>query len=80
MPPAPHEYHGLPAILEFLEVSGSWRGRREFRLAPTKVNTQPAYVCSIDSAPAGLMVLTLRGGRVAGMTRFLHGLEAGRQD
>jgi RNA polymerase sigma-70 factor (TIGR02960 family) len=73
MPPARHEYHGLPAILEFLEVSGSWRGRRELRLVPAKVNTQPAYACYIDSAPAGLMVLTLRGERISGMTRFLDG-------
>ena len=72
MPPAPHEYHGRPAIGEFLEVSGAWRGRRALRLVPTRVNTQPAYACYIDSAPAGLMVLTLRGGRIAGMTRFLE--------
>jgi RNA polymerase sigma-70 factor (ECF subfamily) len=73
MPPAPHEYHGLPAILEFLEVSGAWRGRRALRLVPAEVNTQPAYACYIDSTPAGLMVLTLRDGQIAGMTRFLDG-------
>jgi RNA polymerase sigma-70 factor (ECF subfamily) len=77
MPPAPHEYHGLPAIVEFLEVSGAWRGRREMRLVPRRVNTQFAYACFIDSAPAGLMVLTLREARIAGMTRFLHELGAG---
>jgi RNA polymerase sigma-70 factor (TIGR02960 family) len=80
MPPAPHEYHGLPAIIEFLDVSGAWRGRREMRLVPTGVNTQFAYACSIDSAPAGLMVLTLRDGRIAGMTRFLHRVGAFAQD
>jgi RNA polymerase sigma-70 factor (ECF subfamily) len=80
MPPAPHEYHGVPAVLEFLEVSGAWRGRREMRLVPTRVNTQPAYACYIESAAAGLMVLTLRDERIAGMTRFLHGLGPGLQD
>lgn len=79
MPPAPHEYHGLPAILGFLEVSGAWRAGREMRLAPVKVNTQFAYACSIDSAPAGLMVLTLRDGRIAGMTRFLYELHPALQ-
>jgi RNA polymerase sigma-70 factor (TIGR02960 family) len=77
MPPAPHEYHGRPAIVEFLEVSGAWRGRREMRLVSRRVNTQFAYACFIDSAPAGLMVLTLREARIAGMTRFLHELGAG---
>ena len=77
MPPAPHEYHGIPAILAFLEVSGAWRGRRELRLVPAGVNNQPGYACYLadpDSGmglPAGLMVLTLRDGRIAGMTRFL---------
>jgi RNA polymerase sigma-70 factor (TIGR02960 family) len=79
MPPAPHEYHGLPAILEFLEVSGAWRGQREMRLVPTRVNTQIAYASFIDGVPAGLMVLTLRDGSIAGMTRFLHGLDPSMQ-
>jgi RNA polymerase sigma-70 factor (TIGR02960 family) len=77
MPPAPHEYHGIPAILEFLEVSGAWRGPRVMRLEPVRVNGQYAFASYIDGAPAGLMVLTLRGGRIAGMTRFLYGLDPG---
>jgi RNA polymerase sigma-70 factor (ECF subfamily) len=80
MPPAPHEYHGIPAVLEFLEVSGAWRAQREMRLVPTRVNTQFAYASHIDSAPAGLMVLTLRDGRIAGMTRFLYGLDPSMQE
>ena len=75
MPPAPHEYHGVRAILGFLEVSGAWRGPRPLRLVPTKVNTQFAYAVHIGSAPAGLLVLTLRDGRIAGLTRFLHDLD-----
>jgi RNA polymerase sigma-70 factor (TIGR02960 family) len=76
MPPAPHEYHGIPAILEFLEVSGAWRGPRAMRLEPVRVNGQCAFACYIDGARAGVMVLTLRGGRIGGMTRFLYGLDS----
>jgi RNA polymerase sigma-70 factor (ECF subfamily) len=75
MPPAPHEYHGIPAVLGFLDVSGTWRGEREMRLEPIRVNAQYAFAVSIDNAAAGLMVLTLRDARVAGMTRFLRELD-----
>jgi RNA polymerase sigma-70 factor (ECF subfamily) len=71
MPPAPHEYHGRPAIAGFLEVSGAWRAGRPMELVPAPMNNQPAYACYIDGSPAGLMVLTVRGDRIAGMTRFL---------
>ena len=77
MPPAPHEYHGIPAVVEFLEASGAWRGERVLRLVPTRANNQPAYACYLAepgtsvARPAGLMVLTLRDDRIAGMTRFL---------
>jgi RNA polymerase sigma-70 factor (TIGR02960 family) len=77
MPPAPHEYHGLPAIAAFLEVSGAWRAGRKMHLAPLAVNRQPAFACYLAepgtdaAAPAGVMVLTLRGDRIAGLTRFL---------
>jgi RNA polymerase sigma-70 factor (TIGR02960 family) len=77
MPPAPHEYHGIPAIAGFLEVSGAWRAGRPLRLRSARVNNQPAYACYIaeptarEALPAGLMVLTLRGDRIAGLTRFL---------
>lgn len=80
MPPAPHEYHGVPAILEFLEVSGAWRGDREMRLVPTGVNRQFAFASYIGGARAGLMVLTLRDARIFGMTRFLHGLDPSMQE
>jgi RNA polymerase sigma-70 factor (ECF subfamily) len=75
MPPAPHEYHGLPAILRFLEVSGAWRGGRQMRMVPAGVNRQPAFECYLDGAAAGLMALTLRDGRIERMTRFLHDLD-----
>jgi RNA polymerase sigma-70 factor (ECF subfamily) len=78
MPPAPHEYHGLAAIQGFLAVSGAWRGARRLLLVPTRANTQPAFGCYLAEpgasagGGAGVMVLTLRGPRVGGLTRFLH--------
>jgi RNA polymerase sigma-70 factor (TIGR02960 family) len=77
MPPAPHEYHGPAAVAAFLTASGAWRGRRRFRLVPTRANTQPAFGCYLaDTAtstahPAGLLVLTLRDDRISAITRFL---------
>ncbi|WP_433366590.1 RNA polymerase subunit sigma-70 [Actinoplanes sp. CA-142083] len=71
MPPAPHEYHGHQAIAAFLRSSPTWRPDLSLRLTPTRVNTQPAYACRLDDAPAGLLVLTLHGDRIAAMTRFL---------
>lgn len=78
MPPAPHEYHGKPAILDFLRTSHAWRGARPLVLVPTRANTQPAFACYLAEPDepygqaAGLMVLTLRGDRIGGLTRFLH--------
>ncbi|WP_433295540.1 RNA polymerase subunit sigma-70 [Actinoplanes sp. CA-030573] len=71
MPPAPHEYQGRKAIGAFLAASETWRDDLALRLSPTSVNTQPAYACFLDDAPAGLMVLTVRGDRLAALTRFL---------
>ncbi len=78
MPPAPHEYHGVAAIISFLRTSAAWRlsqGLQE-RLHPTRANGQPAFICHLvgDDAqrPGGLMVLTLGGDRLRGMTLFLH--------
>jgi RNA polymerase sigma-70 factor (TIGR02960 family) len=76
MPPAPHEYHGPAAIAAFLDVSNTWRGQRILRLVPTRANTQPAFGCYLaergDSIAcwAGLLVLTLAGDRIRGITRF----------
>jgi RNA polymerase sigma-70 factor (TIGR02960 family) len=76
MPPAPHEYHGIPAIAGFFRASLAYRGRSRMRLLPTRANTQPAfasYVAGEDGTtahPAGLIVLTLAGDRIAAITRF----------
>jgi RNA polymerase sigma-70 factor (ECF subfamily) len=74
IPPAPHEYHGVTAIASFLRASAAWRADRRLRLRPTRANGQPAFSCHFVGAveqPAGLIVLTLTGDRLHGITRFL---------
>jgi RNA polymerase sigma-70 factor (ECF subfamily) len=76
MPPAPHEYHGVPAIAEFLRASWAYRGDRLVHLLPARANTQPALACyitdpgTIGARPGGLIVLTLTGDRIGAVTRF----------
>jgi RNA polymerase sigma-70 factor (TIGR02960 family) len=74
MPPAPHEYHGGTAIAAFLRASAAWRADLRLVLRPTRANGQPAFTCRHVGAverPAGLIVLTLAGDRLHGITRFL---------
>src|SRR6185436_17234932 len=74
MPPAPHEYHGTEAIAAFLGASAVWRAGRRLRLRPTRANGQPGFVCAFadeTAQPAGMIVLTLAGDRIHGITRFL---------
>jgi RNA polymerase sigma-70 factor (TIGR02960 family) len=74
MPPAPHAYQGPSAIGAFLCASDAWRGSRRLVLIPARANTQPAFACYLSrqdkTEPAGLMVLTVRGDRILGLTRF----------
>ncbi|KZB84446.1 RNA polymerase subunit sigma-70 [Amycolatopsis regifaucium] len=70
MPPAPHEYHGRDAIAGFLRVTMAIPVEA-FTMTPTRANNQPAFQCRHDEEPAGLMVLTLDGERIRGITRFL---------
>jgi RNA polymerase sigma-70 factor (TIGR02960 family) len=78
MPPAPHEYHGVSAIISFLRTSAAWRVSQglRIRLPPTRMNGQPAFasqfVGDAFERPGGLIVLTLAGDRLSGMTLFLH--------
>lgn len=78
MPPAPHEYHGKAAIISFLRASAAWRASQglRIRLRPTRMNGQPAFASHLvgDSSeePGGLVVLTLAGDQIRGLTRFLH--------
>lgn len=71
MPPAPHQYDGPAAIAGFLRASADWRAGRRYSLLPTRANAQPAFGCYLDGAPAGLVVLTLDGDRIARITRFM---------
>jgi RNA polymerase sigma-70 factor (TIGR02960 family) len=74
MPPAPHEYVGPAAIASFLRVSSTWQDDVRVRLVATGANRQPAFGCYLGSVvgqPAGILVLTVHSGLVAGVTRFL---------
>jgi RNA polymerase sigma-70 factor (ECF subfamily) len=53
------------------------------RVVPTRANGQPAVGCYLDESPggvarpAGLLVLTVAGSRIRGLTRFLDADLAG---
>jgi RNA polymerase sigma-70 factor (TIGR02960 family) len=76
MPPEAAEYVGPPAIGRFLSTVPAAGSLERFRLVPTRANGQPAFGCYLKDPHTpiahayGLMVLTLRGDRVAGMTGF----------
>jgi RNA polymerase sigma-70 factor (ECF subfamily) len=76
MPPAPARYDGPDAIGDFFDKV-SFRNGRRFRTVVVRANHQPALVCyaTEPAAPVeilhGLVVLSLAGDRVAGMTRFM---------
>jgi DNA-directed RNA polymerase specialized sigma24 family protein len=74
-PPVPFGYRGRAAA-EFL-AAPSVDATRRFRLIATRANGQPAFGCYLSDPTApvchahGLIVLTLDGDRVSGITRFL---------
>jgi RNA polymerase sigma-70 factor (TIGR02960 family) len=76
MPPQPLEYQGHDAIAAFLADRFATHHGRRVRLIPTRANSQPAFGHYIDDAHApvgryfGVIVLTLEGHRIAGLTRF----------
>jgi RNA polymerase sigma-70 factor (TIGR02960 family) len=76
MPPEPLEYQGPAAIARFLSTVPAGGRLDLFRLVPTRANGQPAFGCYLRDPHSpiahayGLMVLTLRGGRVAAITGF----------
>jgi RNA polymerase sigma-70 factor (TIGR02960 family) len=76
MPPEPLEYQGPEAIRRFLSTVPAAGALERFRLVPTRANGQPAFGCYLRDPRTpiahayGLMVLTLRGERVAGLTGF----------
>jgi RNA polymerase sigma-70 factor (TIGR02960 family) len=70
MPPTPLEYVGGAAIAGFLSTVPAGGRLDHFRLVPTRANGQPAFGCYQLGHAYGLMVLTLRGSRVAAITGF----------
>jgi len=77
MPPLALAYHGRAAAAQFLSAIAFRGGTAEFRLVPTRANTQPAFGCyQLDARTPiarahGLIVLTLDGSRISAFTRFL---------
>ena len=75
MPPVPLEYSGRDLARQFL-AAVAFRPGRTFRLVATRANGQPAfgvYVADLHGPvfhASGLLVLTLAGDRICGMTRF----------
>ena len=70
MPPAPHEYHGRHAVADFLRAGMAHADGRSLTLRPTRANTQPAFNAAFPEGPAGIIVLTVAGDRIAAITRF----------
>jgi RNA polymerase sigma-70 factor (TIGR02960 family) len=76
MPPESAEYQGPEAIGRFLSTVPAAGALERFRLVATRANGQPAFACYLKDPHTpiahayGLMVLTLRGGRVAGLAGF----------
>ena len=74
MPPQGIEYHGHEAIAAFLRFR---TGMETLRCVPTRANTQPAFGCyrpdpdAPIARPAVLVVLTLEGDSISGVTAFL---------
>lgn len=75
MPPEPLEYEGHAAIAEFL-LDRRWFASGSIRLVATRANGQPAFGYYIEDPATqiaranGMLVLTLAGDRICGITRF----------
>jgi RNA polymerase sigma-70 factor, ECF subfamily len=70
MPPQGLVFEGRAEIAAFLSTVPAEGHLERFVLVPVRANGQPAFGCYLDGAPYGLMVLTLRGDRVAAITGF----------
>jgi RNA polymerase sigma-70 factor (ECF subfamily) len=76
MPPRPHWYQGLAAVVDFA-VELPLRRCPGWRHLPTSANGQPAIACYLWNPDASdylawsITVLTLRGDRVVGLSSFL---------
>jgi len=77
MPPMPFEYEGRDVVAGF--CAGIFGAGRRFDLLRTRANGQPAFGAYLRN-PSGvrqgssLIVLTLAGDRIRGMTRFDGGM------
>lgn len=75
MPPVPFEYHGRELAVLFTAMI-SFRDGRTYDLLPTRANGQLAFGAYVrnpaggERRAEGLRVLTLRGNRICGITRF----------
>jgi RNA polymerase sigma-70 factor (ECF subfamily) len=75
MPPVPLEYQGRELAAQFLRAVAFRQGRR-YRLVATRANRQPAFGAYVRDPRAGrshangLLVFTLSGNRISGITRF----------
>jgi RNA polymerase sigma-70 factor, ECF subfamily len=76
MPPRPLERRGPDAIAGFLAEQFATRAGRSVRLVWTRANGQPAFGHYIEDPqaggwrPLGVIVLTLEGKTINGLTRF----------
>jgi RNA polymerase sigma-70 factor (TIGR02960 family) len=75
MPPWPFQYQGRDLAAQF-HTAVTFRQGRRYRLVPTRANGQPAFALYTTDPHAqvlhanGLMVLTLAGDHISGLTRF----------
>ncbi|PSL56548.1 RNA polymerase ECF family sigma subunit [Saccharothrix carnea] len=75
MPPLPLEYHGIGDSRRFL-TTVALREEMRYVLIPTRANGQPAFGVYVRDPRTpilhahGLLVLTLAGDRISGVTRF----------
>jgi RNA polymerase sigma-70 factor (ECF subfamily) len=74
MPPIPLEYHGRDAVARF--YAAVFHSGRAYDLVPIRANRQLAFGAYLRADTsgirhgAGLLVLTLAGGRICALTRF----------
>ena len=77
MPPSNLEYQGKTKIRGLLTAVAAFRAGQPSRLLATRANGQPAYgVYRVDpvsglARPAGLLLLSLTGRRIAALTWFI---------
>ena len=77
MRPIPVEYQGRKAARHFLAAVAFPGGTPSYRLVATRANGQPAFGCYLRDPAAGvdhacgLVVLTVDGGHIAAIDRFV---------